>query len=84
MALTRKHIQGGRRHATPQEQEALTRKASRTAPGLMPATTQFEGMWQDPPAESNSPGAAGMRAFDQNYFYYHTGTMWKRKLLEEF
>jgi hypothetical protein len=84
MTLTRSHEQGDDLHLTTQQAEAVTRTADHDLPGLVPATTQYEGMWFNVPRRSQDPGRAGMRAFSLNWFYYHNGTIWKRARLYDF
>lgn len=85
MVNTRQHDQGnGEEHLTQDAHTNATQEATRDQAGLMPAGMVLEGVWYKPPANFDTPGLPGMRAFDEDYIYYCVApNLWKRAPLEE-
>jgi hypothetical protein len=80
----RVHAQGGDKHLNELEKEVATRQATRDAAGLMPPAMIYDGVWYEPPASTDAPGRTGMRAFDENYFYFCVSDgKWGRVLLSD-
>lgn len=78
MALL-EHNEGDKFHYTEEEYAKVIKEATRASSGLMPASSIYEGTWFEPPVSSTSAGRLGMRAFDNNYFYFYTPDgYWKR------
>ena len=81
--MLKEHDQGDDTHLTEAQRDVFIEEATRTTDGLMPAGILFEGTWVDPPRGSNKPGRSGMRAFDDDYFYYcMPNGQWRRAPLE--
>ena len=76
---------GRDKHLTLDQYETVTRDATDTENGLMPAGILYGIVYFNKPRSATSFGRKGMQAFDEDYYYLcFADNSWRRKKLQEF